>query len=862
MLQDVLRPPQPLRALVLGGVIFALGVGSAMPAEAIGAGTIRAGAAQAGAAQAGAAQAGAAQAGAAQAGAAQAGAAQAGAAQGGAVAGTVSAVEGGPIAGAQVLIDGARGPRSRLTDARGAYAIFDVAPGSHPLGVTALGYEPVGERTIDVVAGRTTIVDIQLVRSPGSLTTIGHVLTRAGEALSTSSAPTQELDAQAFAAAGSASVADALAQEALSAAVIRPAGANPAAPAAVALRGPDPTETLFDIDGHALNSGGSGALDLSLIDPAQLSAVQLVYGIAPSSLVGPNTIDGAINMRTLQPTSAAHGLARFSAGSFASFGETLQATGTDGAVGYALSAHRQTTRGETNQAIAVGDGSTPSVGSAVLGDTAIANVRVGLGTSGASTSFSLRDQSAFRDLSAALSAQLPDGGSGSTFDDFSGSAQLTHGIGVGVNLELPLGAHAGNAPPATLTLRHLTAVTDDSVFGPGAGTNPYLLNDRDAIDDDILEFDRALPGGSLAAKVDLRGERLTTQVTSGGGGDQSWFRSPFVLVSGGGASVQAVPVPPSSVDLGQTERSAAVRYARDASARWHYAVAVYYSDFSSFGTSLDPRIGVVFTPSAFTAVRASVGSTFQSPQLPELYVPLVLPPRDPQGFFDIGNPGLRADRATNYDLGLERIVPGAAQTRLDIDVYQSDVRDPAQRFIPAADCLAQPPPPVKACESFPINVGGAVYRGIEARMARAVGRLTRLVASYVVNSAYPTSVSPRFQNGSIVAGEQFAGVPLQSASLGVERATGGAFAYEASMHYEGRYNELNRPPFATVRAGVTWSRGHLEAGLYGTNVTDVYDDRFTLAQGGVPYGGAGGPIATDALSLQGRALTLVITTRY
>src|SRR4029077_2314222 len=94
--------------------------------------------------------------------------------------------------------------------------------------------------------------------------------------------------------------------------------------------------------------------------------------------------DGAVNVRTLDPTLESHGLLRFTLGSFSTFGETAQATGTNGTVGYAVSLHRQTTGGETDQQITTDTGETASVGSAVAGDTALAKIRMGIGDGGGS----------------------------------------------------------------------------------------------------------------------------------------------------------------------------------------------------------------------------------------------------------------------------------------------------------------------------------------------------------------------------------------------------------------------------------------------------------------------------------------------
>jgi hypothetical protein len=89
------------------------------------------------------------------------------------------------------------------------------------------------------------------------------------------------------------------------------------------------------------------------------------------------------------------------------------------------------------------------------------------------------------------------------------------------------------------------------------------------------------------------------------------------------------------------------------------------------------------------------------------------------------------------------------------------------------------------------------------------------------------------------------------------------------MLYEGAYNELNLPPFATVRAGITWHLRGLDLGLYGENLTDAYNFLLTRAGGGVPYGAYNmvgnrlvvGTTPTDALPLAGRQIRVVLTHR-
>jgi outer membrane receptor protein involved in Fe transport len=768
----------------------------------------------------------------------------------GTIAGSVTNSDGKPVAGAIVTLARNGATFSAPTAADGRYSI-DVVPGTYVIDVFAKGFASPGAREVSAAADQTAVVDVQLAQSTSSLTTIGRVITRAGDALSTSSAPSTQVDARTYAARGASSLIDVLAGAAAPLTMIRPAGGNPAAPAAIALRGPDPTETLFDVDGHALNSGGSGSFDASLLDPAQLESVQLVYGIAPSSLVGPNTIGGAVNVRTLDPTAQPHSLYRFTIGSYDAFGETLTATGAGGTVGYAASVHRQTEQGETSQSILTTDGASPTVGSAIDSSSALAKMRFTFGGGGLAE-LSVRDQSAFRDLSAALSSIVP--GQPTRFNDFSGSASLAHNAGYALDVQLPLGlAIAGSPAPSILQFRHLTSIADQSVVGPAQGTNPFLNDERDAIDDEIIELDRSFADQTLSFKIDLRSEGLATTITPGGVQDQS------IVHHDAGA-----PTSPTAgiIRLDQVQRSVAARYTIDTPAELHYALAVYASDFSSFGSSVDPRFSVVWTPTAQTSLRGSVGATFQTPQLPELYVPPVLPPPDANGIFHIGNPHLSADRATDYDIGVDHLfTPGGSSTHLTVDWYRSDVRNTSILFVPAIDCNPShgPPPPPQRCESFPVNIGHATYQGLELAVERQLSRAAHLRGSYDVNSSFPIDIPSAFSAGTIVDGEQFLGVPLHAAAIDLSVSPSPTFEYETGIHYEGTYNELNRAPFMTLQAGATLHAGQVDVGLYGTNLTGVYDDRFTLAGQGVPYGGIDGTIPTDAFSLQGPAVTLVVT---
>ena len=250
------------------------------------------------------------------------------------VKGTVTANDGTPVAGALVVIMSDGIVKQAHSDARGAFQLKDVRGGTYALHVAAPGYQVITQRTVTLGPANTTLAVVLSPATTNSLTVIGQVRASAGETVSTASAPSVTLDAQSAAAAGVTKVSSMVWSQ-LSVTPVLPLGGGSNATVAFAVRGPDPTETLVDIDGHQMNNGNTGDFDLSLLDPAALEEVQVLYGIAPSSLIGPNTIGGGINVLTLQPTIAPHSLLRIFGGSYGTFGETIQTTGTDDRLGYA-----------------------------------------------------------------------------------------------------------------------------------------------------------------------------------------------------------------------------------------------------------------------------------------------------------------------------------------------------------------------------------------------------------------------------------------------------------------------------------------------------------------------------------------------
>ncbi len=162
------------------------------------------------------------------------------------------------------------------------------------------------------------------------------------------------------------------------------------------------------------------------------------------------------------------------------------------------------------------------------------------------------------------------------------------------------------------------------------------------------------------------------------------------------------------------------------------------------------------------------------------------------------------------------------------------------------------------------NVGQSYYQGVELRADQPLADGVALHASYGINSAFPTG-DPALINPAappMIPGEQFQGIPLHKARLALDRQPAHGLGYAIAGTYESANNELNRPAYVVLDASAGMTFGHTELSLAGTNLTNQFNDRFTLAGAGVPYPVPGGTMPTDAYSLQGAALRLTVTQRY
>ena len=743
----------------------------------------------------------------------------------GTVVGRVVDPRSNPIASARVELAAGSARFQAISAADGTFTL-DVPAQSYVVSAQARGFTPLNPRTISVAAGASTELLLQLApATSGSISTLDRVTVNGRQILSTASAPSANLDPQDLAGSGIESLADALGQQ-IAVTMTRPAGGAPGLPQTASLRGPDPSETLIDIDGHVVNNANTGDFDLELLDPAQFSTVQVVYGVGPASLDGANTQGGTINFHTLDPTPQDQGLLRFSLGTFSTSGYTLQATGTTGQrLGYAVSFHRYSTDGavtgynalyEPNPQASPPTIASTTLGSAIDATSSLVKLRYSLGIGGGFVEGTYRNVTAYRDLSAPLSFPNDpnDVGPNSIFTAYPGAADLTNSPAYGLDVQLPIGdpGSAGIAP-GTLIARHLTNITDQTVPGvPVTLANPYLFDDRDVVSDDSMQYDRDLANGTWTLLTDIRHESLTLP--------------------------PGAPFSPGILTTAQTQRSYAGLYQWDTTPHLHYTAAVYVSRYDTFGSSTDPRVALVWTPNADSVIRASFGTGFRAPLMTERAI----------------NPTLTAEHTSEFEVGYEhRFGDDSLAPRVEVDAYSTALRDPIF-FIPSSN-------PGGGQFGYIKNLANVRYQGVELRADKQLTQFSALHAEYGIDIAYPLNDPAAFDPSApnVVSGQQFQGIPPHKALLSLSGHGFSGFGYAIGAGYESADNELNRPAYWMFNASVAQQIKHTSLTLGVQNLTNQFADKFTLFGAGVPYPTPTGPAPTNAYSLPGRALVFTVT---
>lgn len=797
------------------------------------------------------------------------------------IGGTVQTPGGAPIARAQVSL---RGPASAhtTTDVKGNFSV-QAPPGRYDLTVVARGYATVTVNTGDVGDGAHVVVVLEPSDTP-KLRTISEVSVNGGYTLDRNVIPEMDVSRAQMDALGYTQVIEAL-QQVPSVVIQRPDAGAPTAPAVVSLRGPDPSEAMVTLDGQQLNDGNTGDIDLSQFAVPAFNSVNVTEGLGPTDLEGSNTFGGAVNFVSLRPTQDDHFALSTSAGSYGTTQSWLNATGSLGKLGYAVAGDNFQQIGQVNQYSWVVPANNLPIycGPQTKTKTPNCPFQVHLGSSIAAQlglvnldyNFSQRSDLGFRvftlgdnrDESSALN-----GIAGNSTCVFSGPGPgcgfFPSGSGSSNEVENPVyGDHVGQGsanfaqsiraydtysrtPIGSGTLLADFYATDNNIDFQGGAVSPYDVSHLDTRYNEALSWGRSFDSSEFAFGGYLRQEALSGL---------------------GFSDTQA-----------QSIQSYYFRGAQQIGPNVHLSGGLYDSTYSTFGNTLNWRLGLSGDLGTSSVVRFSVGTGFRAPLLAERYFfpPVTvngklepnpaLGPLDPNCVVPNGNPEERPEHATEYELGFSHLF--SSWSNLDISIYRSNLRDTIENYYPGGGAQSFCGTPTGFAYVIPINIGNAVYEGAEARYKQTFPRLNLTATlSYGLNVAYPYALGPWVSNptsgGTLVDYQQFLGVPQQQGSAMFTWAQNGWHASTA-FTFAGTNNTLNQSPYTLVDGAIGRTFGRLDFTIAATNIFNAVSGPFTYYDAGVPYRGLySGPnntsylanTPTDALYVEPAAVKFIVT---
>jgi outer membrane cobalamin receptor len=249
-----------------------------------------------------------------------------------------------PIAGANVVVSRENATvASSETDSNGRYHVDGVAPGIYAITVSARGYEPSTNTGIAIIAGMLTSLDAALSLATTSgrtgTTVIGRVSTSGSNILSAATTISRNINVENVTQTGQIRISDQLAAlPATNFSTSSSAGDD----ASLNLRGFGSDETASLFDGHPVGplGVGSGGFNFSLGPAYGLTSIDVTYGSGAQGLFGSDTIGGAVNYVTINPTSTPHFSFQQQIGGAGILGTGLTATGMLGKLGYAFAGGR------------------------------------------------------------------------------------------------------------------------------------------------------------------------------------------------------------------------------------------------------------------------------------------------------------------------------------------------------------------------------------------------------------------------------------------------------------------------------------------------------------------------------------------
>jgi len=222
----------------------------------------------------------------------------------------VSAINGSPIIGANVFIDGTS--LGSATDNRGEFSIHDIPQGEYVLSVTYVGHRLKEPVNIIVKPGKSTFYILEMEEETYESESIVITGTRTKRLIKDSPVTTEVIHADEIRGLGAENVGEVLEERA--GIIITQDGARGGLLSAQ-LQGLNDDHTLVLIDGAPLIGRIAGKLDLSRISVQNIERIEIIKGAA-SSLYGSEAVGGVINIITRVPEEQFSYFGNFNLGSY------------------------------------------------------------------------------------------------------------------------------------------------------------------------------------------------------------------------------------------------------------------------------------------------------------------------------------------------------------------------------------------------------------------------------------------------------------------------------------------------------------------------------------------------------------------
>jgi vitamin B12 transporter len=375
------------------------------------------------------------------------------------------------------------------------------------------------------------------------------------------------------------------------------------------LRGTNSTQTLVLIDGVRVNSPYFSGYDFSALSTQNVERIEIVRGPF-SALYGSDAIGGVVSILLRQPSAEPTARVTAGAGNRGFHEETLYASAGVGTLGVSVSGRDAHDDGDAQTVAGTrvdNDSWRDRNGSAALDWAPSADLRTGI-----------RFDRMF------ARSQIPSDAGSPTPHRFTDFAQTTWTLPVRAQLSE---ANSLVGSLSDVELRPTAVDPDDTSGFFQSETHSRILGARAA--------DTWKSSNTNALSATASYERSTV--------DSSGAFGPVIADR-------------RTAIWGVGAEDAFVLF----NGRLHAVVGLRLDRHSVFGSSTNPRVSLVETLDASTAIRASFGTAFRAPSIGELYYP----------FF--GNPNLAPERSRSFEVGASH---SAGKVQLDVALFRNDIRD-------------------------------------------------------------------------------------------------------------------------------------------------------------------------------------------